>query len=304
MDFYTAGFNYYVGYIHYIYVTNKPETLNSQSAKDYYKIIHINSGTSHISINNNEYILTGAHAIYLNERDNITFYDLPENAVTILFFKPSVINSRFNFEVCNYPNGLAVSDMQDIYLIKKFQHDVKTSVKILRLINVDSLIIAKQLKQLNDLLTLQSNDTWPCSSRAYLMQFLFSLIRPEENEETLCPTVIHPNFSKLTIDIIYYLQSYYTQKITINKLSQVFCTNRTTLLADFKKSTGLSINQYITQLRLTIASALLRDTELSLYEICNRTGFSDISYFSKSFKKEIKCTPTEYRHINVNRLDV
>jgi AraC-like DNA-binding protein len=46
---------------------------------------------------------------------------------------------------------------------------------------------------------------------------------------------------------------------------------------------------------MTMAAAFLRDTELSVNEICERTGFSDISYFSRSFKKEVRYTPSEYR---------
>jgi transcriptional regulator GlxA family with amidase domain len=47
-----------------------------------------------------------------------------------------------------------------------------------------------------------------------------------------------------------------------------------------------------------MASTLLRDTELSVDEICERTGFHDISYFSKLFKKKLYHTPSEYRKID------
>lgn len=52
------------------------------------------------------------------------------------------------------------------------------------------------------------------------------------------------------------------------------------------------------RLRMRIATTLLRDTELPILEICERTGFNDISYFSKAFKKEINYTPSEYRKLN------
>ena len=79
-------------------------------------------------------------------------------------------------------------------------------------------------------------------------------------------------------------------------MARIFHTNRTTLLNEFKKNTGVSLSQYLAQKRFRIATALLRDTDLTISEICERTGFSDVSYFSKAFKKEISYTPSEYRH--------
>jgi len=110
--------------------------------------------------------------------------------------------------------------------------------------------------------------------------------------------MIRVRFSKLSIDVIHYLQTSYDKKLTIDNLALVLHTNRTTLLSDFKKSTGQSINRYVTGIRMTIAAALLRDTGLSVSEICERTGFTDISYFSKSFKKEIQYTLSQYRRIH------
>lgn len=51
---------------------------------------------------------------------------------------------------------------------------------------------------------------------------------------------------------------------------------------------------------MTMAATLLRDISLTINEICERTGFNDISYFSKSFKKVIQLTPSEYRKMSVS----
>jgi AraC family L-rhamnose operon regulatory protein RhaS len=165
---------------------------------------------------------------------------------------------------------------------------------------IDSTIIKQKLKQIEEQITLQNNHSWPCRSRTFLFEILFSLVRPEERNDAIFSNQIEPSFSKLTINVIFFLQTSYNKKLTIENLAQIFHTNRTTLLADFKKSTGQSINRYLTQLRMTMAATLLRDTDLSINEICERTGFSDISYFSKSFKKIVQLTPTEYRRINVS----
>jgi AraC family L-rhamnose operon regulatory protein RhaS len=171
-------------------------------------------------------------------------------------------------------------------------------MKILSLHAIDSATIEHKLQLLKEQLEKQSTGNWPCRSRSYLFEILFCLARQEEDEEAADNILSYEGHSRLAFDVIYYLQSCYNQKITVEKLAEEFHTNRTTLLNDFKKYTGQSINNYLIQLRLMMASTLLRDTELSVDEICERTGFSDISYFSKVFKKKINYTPSEYRRIN------
>ncbi len=297
---YTIEQNYQTGYILPLFVTEEKSTLLLPEAQDNYRILYMESGTLHIRLNDKEYILTGAYALCLNERDQLELYDKSDTDLLIMYFKPSVINNRFRFDIFDFTDVLSATERQDLYYLSNFKYSAPVSSKILQLHAIDSSVIKQKLLLLKEQLTAQNSGYWPCRSRTYLFEILFSLVRPEEKEENVFSYQIDSSFSKLTVDVIYYLQTCYSKKLTIEKLAQIFHTNRTTLLADFKRSTGISINRYLTQLRMTMAAALLRDTELTINEICERTGFSDISYFSKSFKKEIQLTPSEYRRINVS----
>jgi AraC family L-rhamnose operon regulatory protein RhaS len=303
MKYYTVGVNFYEGYIHNLSVSYDISILKDESMKELYKLIHIQSGTSHISINGTEFVLTGPHVLYINEIDNISFFTYPENKISIILFKPSIINSKLSFEACNAEKFAEVTDMQDSDMISGFRHKVNISSKIIMLSYTDSLTVDKKIKSIYNLTVLQNTCSWPCASRAYLMELLFSLERIADCDENSNSDVIPDTYSKLSVDIICYLQTHYNEKITIEKLAQMFCTNRTTLVSEFKNSTGISINHYLTQLRIRMASILLRDTELSILEICQHTGFNDIGYFSKCFKKEISFTPSEYRNIYVHKQD-
>ncbi|HWT74613.1 MAG TPA: AraC family transcriptional regulator [Mobilitalea sp.] len=299
MLFYTVGFNHYIGYIFPASVTDGLQELNRVEAKDFYKIIFIKTGPCHFLMNEKEFILTGACAICMNEKDRISFLDVQEDSAKILWFKPSIINGKFNFEVISNPNRLLSStEHQDYYYIKQFNTEARPSMKILSLYAIDSTTIENKLQLIKELLLFQSSDSWPCRSRSYIFEILFCLARQEEDEQLANNLILYEGRSRLAIDVIYYLQTCYNQKITIEKLAEEFHTNRTTLLNDFKKYTGQSINNYLIQLRLMMASTLLRDTELPVDEICDRTGFYDISYFSKVFKKRLNHTPSEYRKIN------
>jgi AraC-like DNA-binding protein len=66
----------------------------------------------------------------------------------------------------------------------------------------------------------------------------------------------------------------------------------------FKKTTGLSPNQYYLNIRLNKAKELLNSTSLSINEIAYHTGFESIFYFSKLFKKKNGISPRDYRNAN------
>jgi AraC-like DNA-binding protein len=289
---------YYPGYSLAIYVTSDVSSLASQAANDFYKIIYTESGTLRYELNGSEYFLTGAAALCLHEEDQVTLFTLHEQPITILYFKPSVINSKFDYVSINDSHALSIPERQDLFYLSQFKHIAQTHAKVVGLAAMDSSVLKRKLSLLFNQLSLQDNCSWPCRSRSYLFEILFMLSRPQEETDSFLPTQIDSHFSKLSIDVIHYLQTCYDQKVTLEKIAQIFHTNRTTLLTDFKKSTGQSINRYVTQLRMTMAASLLRDTQLSINEICERTGYSDFGYFSRSFKKETQYTPSEYRSIN------
>lgn len=63
----------------------------------------------------------------------------------------------------------------------------------------------------------------------------------------------------------------------------------------FKEETGENFIEYITRIRIEKAKELLMETSYSMKEICAQVGYSDPNYFSRSFKKNVGVTPTEYK---------
>ncbi len=62
----------------------------------------------------------------------------------------------------------------------------------------------------------------------------------------------------------------------------------------FKETTGMTINEYINDVRITAASELLRNTTMSVAEISNNVGIENDTYFYSLFKKKYGVTPKEY----------
>lgn len=70
---------------------------------------------------------------------------------------------------------------------------------------------------------------------------------------------------------------------------------RTLLYQKIKDLTGMSIKEFILDLRLKRSVQLLLESELTVSEIAVQTGFSNGSYFSVCFKKYYNLSPTKYR---------
>ena len=92
-----------------------------------------------------------------------------------------------------------------------------------------------------------------------------------------------------------YIEANYTKNITLDDVSMAVNISSYYLSRIFKESTGENFIDYLTKLRIERAKELLSTTQYSMKEICMMSGYSDPNYFSKSFKKNVGVTPTEYR---------
>ena len=54
-------------------------------------------------------------------------------------------------------------------------------------------------------------------------------------------------------------------------------------------------SEYINNVRISAAETLLRETDMSVSEIAERVGYSDVYYFSKTFKRLVGCSPSKIR---------
>lgn len=91
------------------------------------------------------------------------------------------------------------------------------------------------------------------------------------------------------------LQNYTSNQLSIQTIAERTNLSQTYLCAYFKKSSGRTINEYITELRIEKAKELLHNRALKLYEITTSIGLTDTNYFSTLFKKYTGLTPSEYR---------
>ncbi len=84
-------------------------------------------------------------------------------------------------------------------------------------------------------------------------------------------------------------------ELTVDKIADSVGLSPNYLRAIFKEAQGISLTDYLTELRLAEVRRMLVETDLSAREISLKAGFPDNRYFYVIFKKNVGCTSEEYR---------
>lgn len=92
-----------------------------------------------------------------------------------------------------------------------------------------------------------------------------------------------------------YLDEHYTEKFSLDDLSERFFISKYHLSREFRKNYGITPNHYVIAKRITYAKKLLRFSDYSLEEIARSCGFYDTSYLNKQFKKSEGLSPSDFR---------
>lgn len=85
--------------------------------------------------------------------------------------------------------------------------------------------------------------------------------------------------------------NYDDSNMTIQDISKKLFVNQTYLRKMFKEEMNMTLSEYITKYRIEMAQHLIRETDEKLFQIAERVGYSDVSYFSKCFKKYYGISP-------------
>lgn len=93
------------------------------------------------------------------------------------------------------------------------------------------------------------------------------------------------------VKVISYINQHFAEDLSVKKLAKMYSMSENTFLRHFKKTCGKSPMRYIIELRLERVMQLLQETNLTLSEIAERTGFNSVVRLSAMFKKYYHITP-------------
>jgi AraC-like DNA-binding protein len=99
---------------------------------------------------------------------------------------------------------------------------------------------------------------------------------------------------RLVESTIDYIHAHYTADISLELCADLAGTNSYTLSKYFKQFAGINFIDYVTELRIGKAKALLRETDLKINDIAGEVGYQQ-RYFNRIFKKQVGITPGQFR---------
>ena len=97
-----------------------------------------------------------------------------------------------------------------------------------------------------------------------------------------------------------YVREHIQEDIYIADIAKQVFLNEQYLMRTFKKTTGVSILEFITNERLWLAKELLTNTSYPINRVADMVGYGNYSYFTKIFKRNVGMTPQGYRQGHVN----
>lgn len=227
-------------------------------------LIYVVSGTAECTVNGVPYSYQKGDVLWLRTGDIYSAYvkELPWEYIAIYFTLYQEFDSSAFTDVWN-----PVFRLNDSRRLKILFHNAKRlyiQKKFGYLIEIDI--------QLRTILSLLIQE------------------RKQELEQKNTPSLLQP-----AMDFIF--ANYLKQTITVKELSKLCHVSSRHFSRLFLEKYQTSPIEFIQNLKLQRAKNLLESTTLSISEIAMQTGFSDIFYFSKLFKKVEGLSPSQYRKL-------
>lgn len=189
-----------------------------------------------------------------------------------------------NLAIGTLPSKLTDDDTKDTLNTYKILNFNKKKSEILY--NLNTLIRELEEKNLN----------YELACKSILTLFLIQVMR-----NTSSDIFITENFEKINIEcmkIKNYIDSHYSENITLDFLSNLTYVNKFHLVHLFTKEMGISPINYLINKRIDESKNLLSTTNYSIRDISSIVGFSNSSYFSQMFKKITGISPKDFRSNN------
>jgi len=127
-----------------------------------------------------------------------------------------------------------------------------------------------------------------------LIKILHLISAPEIANIVGCPVVEDRKTKKLH-KIYMYVMDHFQHPITLEEVSGHINMERTAFCIFFKKITGKSFFEFLLEYRINVSCDMLLNTNKTIAEICLASGFRDIPYFNRVFKRLKNTTPGKYK---------
>ena len=144
-------------------------------------------------------------------------------------------------------------------------------------------------------LSYESDNILDYLERAHTLFELHDMLREKTKEYFDSISAYKPENPTIFAIKEYISKNYMDSMLSVKTISDHVHRSTSYVCTVFKTETDETLNQYITEFRIEKAKSMLEDPCSKINDISFKVGYTDGNYFSKSFKKYVGLSPTEYR---------
>ncbi len=242
-----------------------PEHSYGLGARNYYTIHFIVDGLGYYYVNNNRYELHAGQC-FLIPMNKITFYKADKvNPWTYAWF-------CFNGERAD--NLMKYCHFNEQSLVLDIKSPKKYARTILSMLKYESLTPANE---------------------SYLQSKLYKLVAMLQEEANAIYSKVDANDNLYILQAIDYIKNNKFFNFSVEDLANELHISRTYLFELFKRHLNTSPQEFIISSKIMNARELLMETDMPITDIAYSCGYQNPFAFSRAFKKEMNCTPRDYR---------
>lgn len=242
------------------------------------EFIYIESGTVTFWIGEDQFKLSEGDGIFINTKVLHRLYSPSKALIPNFVFMPSFIAACDSFIYQKYILPVISSSLSFLIFHKEVCWQARALTVMQQIISAQDSAASKELITVS---LLQN-----------LWQEIFEnadIPSPEEHKD-------HSSSSQARLQLMMqFIHLNYSQNISLDDIAREAMVSKSTALNLFRKYLHITPVNYLINYCLKQASQLLSKTEKKIHLISSETGFHNVEYFCKIFKKRYNFTPTEYR---------
>ena len=99
-------------------------------------------------------------------------------------------------------------------------------------------------------------------------------------------------------DMLLFIEMHYQEPLSLHQIASSAHISDSEANRVFRRVVGITPVKYLIRYRMEIAASLLKKTDMKIAEVCTACGYTDLSYFVKTFREYYEVSPGRYRGTN------